>query len=117
MSEKQNDGFPETPDFLRVEQQEKQTVIHVDHKEWQGSLRIKPPTFRLRLETAKIKAMYLCDTSSLGEALDADAYAHVALFFEAVKGEAFRADTVEDTQLIFSLYWEIQRFLARRQAV
>jgi len=110
------DNFPETPDFLRVESSEEQTLIHVDHNEWQGSLRIKKPTYRLRMEIAKLKALYLCETSSVGETLDADAYAHAALFVEPAKGEAWRIETLEDAKLIFALYWEIQRFLERRQA-
>lgn len=101
------------PEFIRRDAEDK-AVLHVDHKEVNGTFVMQKCTFAVRGQVARVKGAFLGPFPDQASEGDAEVFAVVSVGFSKVP-EGFSPADVVDLELMEGLYKEVMAFWASFQ--
>ena len=96
-------------DFIKVAESDP-SLLHVDHDEYKGNLRLRKPTLQARLEHGQLLGAWTNLLAGEDHARLVERYAAVMAFVEEAKGLSI--SDIVDTDLLDALFEEVQRWLA-----
>lgn len=96
-------------DFLKVSENDP-SLLHVDHDEYKGNLRLRKPTMQARLEHGQLVGAWSNLLAGEEHAQLVERYAAITAFVEDNK--KFVVGDLTDMDLVDALFAEVQRWLA-----